>query len=623
MAKNVSNPWAVRAIQLDLARQRETVETIQEFIRFSKKCGYNTILLYLEGVIRTESFPCRPAELSYSPDDIRAVVKVANDVGMDIVPCVSTIGHCEYFTRCPELGHLCEDLQHAPMMFCPSNAAVYDFLERYLSEIAELFPSRNFHIGCDEADELGYCPACRQHGREELMVAHISKVHQIMTRLGKRCWIWDDMFENASVEQIGKLPRDIVMCAWKYRSEFMDLDGTQGHFNNLRRRDWFAIYESLGFDMLICPGATDIENILAYTHVAQGRQVLGGLLTTWEMSRCFLPLAYPGTAICGRLWSNPQQDPQAVVSKALRKLLPTLNETARQAIRNALIMPLWEVWRPLHYYMRGPLTMAEARFLQDQILIEKILDEQLKELSPGLEYDITEEFLLQARHQRVIGQLREALPRHVDPRLPDAQKDIDACFSQLQTLARQRSRQWKRLRPGIAPNFATKGLQDMETQLRNFVAGKKPFNLMLQVRLFLWEGYSLPKLRLSLRTQSGVWRDVYEGAFKPVDLQLCGQYTLQVPLRWTGESPDGIRITVSGCGGQGVSFIAAYQAKRALVPGELLRQQGAVTDPQALIKDDSTVCFLGSVDTVETVTQQTRAKESMVEFSLIERNSRV
>src|SRR4051794_23813813 len=81
-------PWSIRAVQLDLARQKETIETIRQFMHFAAEWGYNTILLYLEGIVRTSSFDAHPHDAGYSTQEMSQIVAAASEVNLDVVPCV-------------------------------------------------------------------------------------------------------------------------------------------------------------------------------------------------------------------------------------------------------------------------------------------------------------------------------------------------------------------------------------------------------------------------------------------------------------------------------------------------------------------------------------------------------
>ena len=45
------------ALQIDLARQKETIDYVKTYVDKAKKYGYNTIFLYLETCVRTEDTP--------------------------------------------------------------------------------------------------------------------------------------------------------------------------------------------------------------------------------------------------------------------------------------------------------------------------------------------------------------------------------------------------------------------------------------------------------------------------------------------------------------------------------------------------------------------------------------
>ena len=51
-----AEPWRIRAVQLDLARQMETVAFLEDYIDGIAANGFNTLVLYLEGRVATKSF---------------------------------------------------------------------------------------------------------------------------------------------------------------------------------------------------------------------------------------------------------------------------------------------------------------------------------------------------------------------------------------------------------------------------------------------------------------------------------------------------------------------------------------------------------------------------------------
>lgn len=252
----------IKAVQLDLARQKENINFIKKFINFIKKYGYNTIVLYLEGRIKTESFPYIPDEESYSPAQIREIVSYAKENKIDVIPVVSNFAHAEQFLQFKpirKISELREGIQGRFSFFhdtiCPSLEETYEFFEKYFSEISPLFPSKYFHVGNDEVWDIGFCSLCKERIKKgetqaDIFAKHIQKTYKIVNdKLGKKMMMWDDMFEIYP-QALEKIPKDIIMCTWDY-SYFVDLPHT--HFTNFEKEDVFKKYEKMGFKYLFCP----------------------------------------------------------------------------------------------------------------------------------------------------------------------------------------------------------------------------------------------------------------------------------------------------------------------------------------------------------------------------------
>jgi len=624
--------WSIRAVQLDLARQRETLETIERFIAFIKDWGYNTLVLYLEGVVRTPSFPYRPAEASYDADDVKRIVAAAQAAGIDVVPGLSTLDHAEHFLSCPELAHLREpDIAlGSGQMFSPTNPETYKFLEAYMSDIAELFPGPNLHVGCDESWTLG--GGAQSQARlaagetiDDLFIEHVRKVHAIAARLGKRTWIWDDMLENSGEEKYAELPRDMVMCYWHYPGDLIDVDGIQGHFNGLRRRNLLAMYKRLGMDALVCPWSAKPQGVLGHTRYAREQQTWGGLQTMWELGARFLPGELPGVALAGLLWSNPEVDPDIAIDQTLARLLPDLPVAARPAVSIAMQSETPLSLGPIPQgLLRGRLTTNEAGVLDSQLLARNVLAQQVDAIDDPFQKEIVTELLVRTRTRVLAGRLRQLFADTTDPRIRHAnhqtrRSTVQWCRDQMQELKTLMHDRWLVLRPGILPvrtdgqwDGISNGLSDLLEQACTPLPAD---HMLVVVKLFLWECYSAPRLRVELG-YGGQWEEVFVGSVKPADLT-PGHYVLRLPMRRTRDAdPDAIRFSVSLFGGQGVSFTSIHFGDRDLVPQSLGARTGRVHNAEAVLIDDAGFAFLGSPDTVHTFETQTSSETSTLEVKL-------
>jgi hexosaminidase len=89
--------------------------------------------------------------------DIRAIVAFATELGVDVVPEIDMPGHCYAMLQAiPALRDPGENAPYYSNQSFPSNChnraveGTYGVVETILAEMAELFPSRYFHVGADE-----------------------------------------------------------------------------------------------------------------------------------------------------------------------------------------------------------------------------------------------------------------------------------------------------------------------------------------------------------------------------------------------------------------------------------------------------------------------------------------
>lgn len=621
-------PWKIRAVQLDLARQTETVEFICRYADFAAAHGYNTLLLYLEGRIRTPSFPHRPAAASYTADDMRRVVEHCQRIGLDVVPAVSVLGHAEQFVMCEEMKHLAEERDGASRWggngrstFCPSLPELRAFLEAYLAEIAAIFPGPHLHVGYDEDWNVGFCELCqprwKKDGLGRLFTEHLLWAHDLAQRLGKRTWIWDDMFEFWP-EELERLPRDIVMCHWNYDA-VVHAEGSQAHFRNRYRHDWLGLYARLGFDAIVCPAVGHPSNVLTLTEYARRHPVLGGLLTQWEMSSSFHGGLAPRVAAVGALWGLPVYAPERVVADGIRAVLPGADE-GTVAIMEALLRADGGPLRTsVQSYLLGPLTHGEQA--QRDLLRTGLAllggaclgtDARGGACPPGQAVTppplspagILEDLEVSARLGLVGWALREAVPAIVDPRrTPDRtarlRTVVEDCRRELNTLAPVRARQHTAWRPGCHPvNQGAEGLEKasrfMDELLARLAAEPAADEWWVVLRLCLPDVHGSPRLKLT-----GMFgaeeRQLALGGFKPPMDAEGSHFTVEVPFR-SATPPEALRFEFSGYAGQGLAYVEVQSRDRVLIPQRVRGTTGHVHNAQAVLRDDALFAWCGYDD---------------------------
>lgn len=247
--------FAWRGLMLDVSRHFFTKDEVKRYIDQMAKYKYNIFHWHLTDnqgwrieikglprltevgawrVPRTGSFGAfvPPAEGEentdggfYTQDDIREIVKYAQDRFVTIVPEIDVPGHSlAFIASYPESS--CTQRQYpvnagfgtdADVVLCAGNDDIFKKLEIVFSEVASLFPCKYIHIGGDEADKAFWkkCPKCQERMKaenlkdeEELQSYFIKRVSKILTSNGKKLIGWDEILE-------GGLADDATVMSWR------------------------------------------------------------------------------------------------------------------------------------------------------------------------------------------------------------------------------------------------------------------------------------------------------------------------------------------------------------------------------------------------------------------------
>ena len=175
----------------------------------------------------------------YTQDDIKEVVQYAKERFVDILPEIDVPGHSlAAIVSYPELsctpgadkyvvrsGEPIMDWSHgAPPIamvdntLCPANEKVYEFMDKVVGEVAQLFPFGYIHLGGDEAphnfwEKSEQVKALMQ--RENLKTIpqvqeyFTRRVEKIVSSKGKKLIGWDEILEG------GALPKTTAVMSWR------------------------------------------------------------------------------------------------------------------------------------------------------------------------------------------------------------------------------------------------------------------------------------------------------------------------------------------------------------------------------------------------------------------------
>jgi Glycosyl hydrolase family 20, catalytic domain len=312
-------------IDMNIAQFRG--EYLKERLKRLAGLGYNAILWEVENNIRWETCPECVSPDAFTKEEFKDILSYSRALGLEPIPLLQTIGHCEYVLKNEKYRRLAE-LPGRIDQYCPQNPEVVSFLEKWIDEYLGIFGNvRYFHLGADEAYALGECPLCRAYAEKsslsELYVSHLNTLSRPLADKGIRPIIWGDMILHHP-EALDHLSRKIVIFDWLYDRYLGcgqvniwgqgnrgkdDLDAVTLKrfgpylypFGDEPGRDpdpfYTAAYlQDLGFDVVLCPSSSCYgDSVYAprtYFHMrntadsfrqglAEGRQ--GAVLTSWTV----------------------------------------------------------------------------------------------------------------------------------------------------------------------------------------------------------------------------------------------------------------------------------------------------------------------------------------------------
>ncbi|MBQ6915771.1 MAG: family 20 glycosylhydrolase [Kiritimatiellae bacterium] len=580
-------PRPMKIVQVDLARQMETMSFLSNYVDTVAALGFDTLHLYVEGRIATKSFALPKGE-GYPAEDVRQLVEYAASKGIMCVPCVGLLGHAGLFFQHPGLENLNETRGATPRLgggndtFCISKPETREFLKRYVAEVASLFPGPYFNVGLDEAWNAGVCPLCApKERRDELFTETVLLAHEAVTAAGKRMWMWDDFFEFHP-SALAATPRDVVLCHWNYNTDISPL-GSRGHFAGRERKDWLGLYASMGFDVI--PScwfrSGNAESLLAYS---RRHPAIGFMATQWEeMFTRFPSGSLPRIAAVSLMLSSPSdfvaRDPYP---EAVRMVLPFLSPA-----ENAAVVSILHSERTAS---RAGLAALEAALatLRGSAMVGGDVEQD-----PFSGRAILDDIVCRAEADLISGRLAALKPICADPRrTADDVRAVKAELPRLSAaadrLAERRLRQAALWRAGLncigkidQPSAAAKKTIGELMAVPESPAPADERRLV--VNLVLPEYYGIPRWKIHGRFTGG-WRELAAGVWKPRETEPA-EFERHFTFK-AAEMPAELRVEHSGYGRAQLAYVSVDDRSSRVVPAEVLSVEGDVEHAERLLSDD-------------------------------------
>lgn len=308
----------VRAISIDLARSMRADEAaLERMIRNASECGLNMVVFYLEHRFEFPSCPGIGPAGSMTPDMAKRLVSLGQSLGVEVVPGINLIGHCEGISAIERYAHLSVDpYDHAPWgaheQLNLELPEARELVTRMLADIHAAFPGQWIYMGGDEVRRMPFLFPNDQPRQLEAIIRQFQFMLELGLNTGRHVMITADMVKHYP-QLLQSLPREVILIDWYYGND------AKGIISPRLTEAGFNVLMMPTIDSHCCfstrPAAIHENLDLVVTHARQS-QLSGFMAAIWEcMAGVTIDLCWPWAALACKLADEPVQDPRAFVSQ--------------------------------------------------------------------------------------------------------------------------------------------------------------------------------------------------------------------------------------------------------------------------------------------------------------------
>jgi len=209
----------LKGFHIDMNIAQFTRPYLEQWLRRLAGLGYDTIVWEVENNIQWRTVPECAAPEAFSPEEFKQILALCRELGLEPIPKLQVLAHCEYVLKHPRYKHLSEHTDKISQ-YCPLHPELVPFLLHWIDEYLEIFgPVKTFHVGGDESWWLGSCPRCKEYVQHnslgELYLQHINPILKSLIDKGIQPALWADMVLSHP-EIADRVPRQTLMFDWMY-----------------------------------------------------------------------------------------------------------------------------------------------------------------------------------------------------------------------------------------------------------------------------------------------------------------------------------------------------------------------------------------------------------------------
>ena len=280
-------PW--RGLLIDVSRHFIPIDVLKRNLDGMAAVKMNVLHWHLsddQGFrVETKKFPKLTGMgsdgLFYTQEEIHEFIAYAHDRGIRVIPEFDIPGHSRsWFLGYPELssGTGPYTLEDGDPIMDPTQESTYKFLEKFIAEMAKLFPDAYFHIGGDEVDGKqwnanpkiqAFIHAHGMKNNQDLQAYFNQRLQKIVAKNHKIMVGWDEILHP-------DLPKTITVQSWRGQKSLAEA-AKQGYSGLLS----FGYYLDLMWPASRHYAVDPMSGEAANLNPEEQKRILGGESCQW------------------------------------------------------------------------------------------------------------------------------------------------------------------------------------------------------------------------------------------------------------------------------------------------------------------------------------------------------
>ena len=169
-------------------------EALRFFFRKMALMGLNMGMMYTEDTYEVPEQPFFGYKRGrYTYAELKALDDYADLFGIELCPCIQTLGHLKRILHWPAFHHLRDNDE----VLLADLEETYVLLEQMIRAATAPYRSKRIHLGMDEAFGVGLGAHLARYGYEDphsVIGRHLKRVLEITDKYGLKAMMWSDMY---------------------------------------------------------------------------------------------------------------------------------------------------------------------------------------------------------------------------------------------------------------------------------------------------------------------------------------------------------------------------------------------------------------------------------------------